>query len=107
MAALLADVDRDRQALVAGVLDGFHLALAHRHALADALRDLGLGGARAMRTSASSGDPHKNGLPNQIERDPLYADSAAMDRCPLHHATNDFDSGTATGHCTKIPRSDD
>ena len=45
--ALLADVDRDADALVAVVLDGFDLAPAHRHGLADAFAHLGLGGARA------------------------------------------------------------
>ena len=45
MAASLADVDRDAQALVLVVFDGFDFALAHRDVLAEALRDFRLAGA--------------------------------------------------------------
>ena len=47
MAAPLADVDGDADALVAVVLDGLDFALAHGDALAERLRDFGLGGGRA------------------------------------------------------------
>lgn len=42
IAALLAEVDGDTDALVAVVLDGVDLAAAHRHRLAEALGDIGL-----------------------------------------------------------------
>ena len=52
VAAPLADVHGDADALVAVVRDGLDLVLAHRHALADALRDFGLGGGRAAALRA-------------------------------------------------------
>src|SRR6185503_3160801 len=45
--APLAEVDGDRDALVAVVRDRLDLALAHRDALPDALRDFGFGGGGA------------------------------------------------------------
>jgi hypothetical protein len=49
IAALLAEVDRDADALVAVVFDGLDLAAAHRHRLAEALGDIRLAGAGAAR----------------------------------------------------------
>jgi hypothetical protein len=46
VAALLADVDGDADALVAVVFDRLDLALAHRDGLPGALAHLGLGRAR-------------------------------------------------------------
>jgi len=40
VALALAQVDRDAQALVPVVFDGFHLPLAHRHGLAEAFRHI-------------------------------------------------------------------
>ena len=47
--ALLADIDRDADALVAVVFDRFHLAAAHGHGLSEAFAHLGFGGGRAAR----------------------------------------------------------
>ena len=47
VAAALAEIDRDAEALVAVVLDGLDLAAAHRHRLAYRGRDFDLGIARA------------------------------------------------------------
>ena len=49
MAALLPDIDRDADALVAVVFDRLDFAAAHGHGLAEAFAHLGLGGGRAAR----------------------------------------------------------
>ena len=54
LAAPLADVDGDADALVAVVRDRLDLALAHGHALADGLRHLGFGRRRARLLRAAA-----------------------------------------------------
>ena len=49
VAAAQADIDGDADALVAVVGDGLDVPLAHGNALAEGLRDLGLGRGRAAR----------------------------------------------------------
>ncbi|MNT70145.1 hypothetical protein D3C72_2085010 [compost metagenome] len=59
MALLLAQIQRDRNALVAVVLDGLHFRQSHRHAVAATLGNVGFrgsGAAGARQVQYPAGD---------------------------------------------------
>ena len=93
VAAAPAEIDGDRETLVAVVLDGVHLAAAHGHRLADRGGHFDLGVARALR--ARDRERGARRLPHGVTRERQCGDRVVWHR--LH-------SGKFPGGRPKRPR---